>query len=91
MDRKENFVSFFPDYLNEELWNEKSSSQVFVIATANVPWDLYPPAKKRLSKRIYLPLADFDTRKEFFEKKLNNVPNALKTDDFEFLAQITKG
>ena len=69
----------------------KSPSKIFVIATANMPWDLFPPVKKRLSKRIYLPLADFDTRKELFEKKLNNIPNTLKPEDFLSLAQMTEG
>jgi len=73
----------------DSLHNGKTRNYVIVIGTANTPWDLYSPAKKRFTKRMYLPLADLQTRKELFEKTFSS--NSLTEDDFSYLAEKTQG
>ncbi|XP_049871815.1 katanin p60 ATPase-containing subunit A-like 2 [Pectinophora gossypiella] len=43
---------------------------VFLLANSNMPWDLDPAMLRRLEKRIYIPLPDYKTRVELFEKFL---------------------
>ena len=64
---------------------------MFIIMTTNAPWNLDILFLRRLQKEIYLPLADELTRKEFFEKRFEDVPNNLTSKDFSYLAEKTQG
>ncbi|KAI5651660.1 ATPase family associated with various cellular activities (AAA) domain-containing protein [Phthorimaea operculella] len=65
---------------------------VFLLANTNMPWDLDPAMLRRLEKRIYIPLPDFKTRVELFEKFLGvkNIEMVPKVD-FQELARKTEG
>ncbi|KAJ0175328.1 hypothetical protein K1T71_009469 [Dendrolimus kikuchii] len=65
---------------------------VFLLANSNMPWELDPAMLRRLEKRIYIPLPDFKTRTELFEKLLNvdNIELYPKIN-FQELASKTDG
>ena len=70
--------------------SNQTSSSVMVLATTNCPWDLDEALRRRLEKRIYIPLPDVMARRELFELYLNRVPLS-PTVNFETLAEMTKG
>merc|ERR1711937_113470 len=57
--------------------------QVTVLAATNRPWDLDEALRRRLEKRIYIPLPEDIGRKQLFEINLKDVELApdVKLDD----------
>lgn len=47
--------------------SKEGKSRVFVLATTNCPWDLDTAILRRLEKRVYVPLPEFDSRQQHFE------------------------
>ncbi|XP_028160262.1 katanin p60 ATPase-containing subunit A-like 2 [Ostrinia furnacalis] len=65
---------------------------VFLLANSNMPWEIDPAMLRRLEKRIYIPLPDFKTRAELFEKFLDSKSIELYPKvDFQELAAKTEG
>ena len=63
---------------------------MMVLAATNRPWDLDEAIRRRLEKRIYIPLPTAVGRKQLFEINLRGVE--LGDDlDFEALIQKTEG
>jgi katanin p60 ATPase-containing subunit A1 len=62
---------FFTNFL---LGNDDPSKMVMVLGATNHPWDLDDAMRRRLEKRIYIPLPDLDTRKQLLEINLKEVP-----------------
>ena len=68
---------------------EKGRS-VMVLATSNCLWDIDEAMRRRLEKRIYIPLPDLASRRTMFEIYLRDV--ALSTDvKLDDLADRTVG
>ena len=67
---------------------EESMPNVFVLAATNRPWDLDDAILRRLTKRIYIPLPNFEARKKLFNLKLKNIKMAEGVQ-FDFLAEKT--
>ena len=44
-----------------------------VLATTNCPWDLDEAMRRRLEKRIHIPLPDLDARTEMFRLHLRGL------------------
>lgn len=61
-----------------------------VLAATNRPWDLDEAIRRRLEKRIYIPLPTAVGRKQLFEINLKGIELADDLD-FEKLIQITDG
>ena len=63
---------------------------VMVLCTTNCPWDLDEAMRRRLEKRIYIPLPDMLARVDLFSICLKDIPVA---DDVEVgtLATLTEG
>ncbi|KAL8139421.1 hypothetical protein V2J09_005442 [Rumex salicifolius] len=63
---------------------------VMVLAATNFPWDIDEALRRRLEKRIYIPLPNFESRKELVRINLKSVE--VSTDvDIEEVARRTEG
>jgi len=63
---------------------------VMVLATSNCPWDLDEAMRRRLEKRIYIPLPDAAARLELLHICLRDIP--LSDDlDIDWLATSAEG
>ena len=63
---------------------------VIVLAATNLPWDLDDAVRRRLEKRIYIPLPDSEGRKVLFKVAMKEVE--LGEDvDLDELARISEG
>ena len=61
-----------------------------VLAATNRPWDLDEAIRRRLEKRVYIPLPNARGRKRLFEINLTGMP--LEEDvDFDVLVGKTDG
>ncbi len=68
----------------------KPDERVLVIGATNMPEILDPAFRRRFEKRIYVPLPDFNARREIFRIHLRGV--AVSNDvDFNKLAKLTEG
>mmetsp|Transcript_21073 Transcript_21073/g.37918 ORF Transcript_21073/g.37918 Transcript_21073/m.37918 type:complete len:587 (+) Transcript_21073:59-1819(+) len=64
--------------------------QVMVLAATNRPWDLDEALRRRLEKRVYIPLPEREGRKQLFEINLASVKVAPDIS-VEALVEKTKG
>lgn len=66
--------------------------RVMVLATTNCPWDLDDALRRRLEKRIYIPLPDEQSRRELFGISLRDIPISDQVaSEIDELAAITGG
>ncbi len=69
---------------------QPSSKTVIVLAATNMPWDLDEALRRRLEKRVYIPLPDIHSRKALFLLNMKGVE--LDSDvDFDTLAEKSAG
>jgi|EP00769_Ergobibamus_cyprinoides_P003320 katanin p60 ATPase-containing subunit A1 len=66
------------------------SNRVIVLAATNFPWDLDEALRRRLEKRVYIPLPDREAREQMVRLMLRDIPVA---DDIDaaFIAEKTEG
>jgi katanin p60 ATPase-containing subunit A1 len=69
---------------------EESPKTVIVLAATNTPWDLDEALRRRLEKRVYIPLPDKEGRRELFRINMNNIDLAPDID-FEDLSERSSG
>lgn len=70
--------------------DEGASKTVMVLAATNRPWDLDEAIRRRLEKRVYIPLPSGPGRKHLFLNNLKGI--ALEEDvDFDGLVAKTEG
>merc|ERR1719487_2020657 len=62
------------DGLLSDSRQEASQGHLLVLATSNAPWDLDEALRRRLEKRIYIPLPDENARRQMFEQNLRDIP-----------------
>mmetsp|Transcript_13615 Transcript_13615/g.22770 ORF Transcript_13615/g.22770 Transcript_13615/m.22770 type:complete len:370 (+) Transcript_13615:486-1595(+) len=75
---------------NRDTGEDGQKKVVMVLAATNFPWDLDEALRRRLEKRIYIPLPDRQARVELFKVNLRGI--AVSPDvDFEKLADTTDG
>jgi len=67
-----------------------SEDRIVVIGATNLPELLDPAFRRRFEKRIYVPLPDFEARKEIFKIHLRGIELADDVD-FDELAKLTEG
>lgn len=66
--------------------------RVMVMATTNCPWDLDDALRRRLEKRIYVPLPDAAARVAMFRLNLGCIPGASQPEEvLRRLADATAG
>ncbi|XP_008809290.1 katanin p60 ATPase-containing subunit A1 [Phoenix dactylifera] len=63
---------------------------VMVLAATNFPWDIDEALRRRLEKRIYIPLPNFESRKELIKINLRTVEVAPDVD-IDKVARRTEG
>jgi katanin p60 ATPase-containing subunit A1 len=63
---------------------------VMVLAATNFPWEIDEALRRRLEKRIYIPLPDLEARKELIQLNLSTIKisDDVKLDD---LSEKTEG
>ena len=70
--------------------DEKASKQVMVLAATNFPWDIDEALRRRLEKRIYIPLPDADARAALVNINVRGVEVA-KDVEVDALARRMEG
>ena len=70
--------------------SESVSQRVVILAATNFPWDLDEALRRRLEKRIYVPLPDFNARVNLLTH-LTRDETLMSNVDFEALARETDG
>ncbi|RAL41314.1 hypothetical protein DM860_010108 [Cuscuta australis] len=79
------------DGVNNSSTNEDGTRKiVMVLAATNFPWDIDEALRRRLEKRIYIPLPSFESRKELIRINLKTVEVATDVDIDE-VARKTEG
>lgn len=68
---------------------DKLSDNIMVLCTTNCPWDLDEALRRRLEKRIYIPLPDLVARIDLFTICLRNIP--VGEVNVATLAVLTEG
>ncbi|KAL4328875.1 hypothetical protein AHAS_Ahas13G0243800 [Arachis hypogaea] len=77
------------DGVNNSSTNEDGTRKiVMVLAATNFPWDIDEALRRRLEKRIYIPLLNFESRKELIRINLKTVAPDVNIDD---VARRTEG
>ena len=64
---------------------------VMVLATSNCPWDLDEAMRRRLEKRIFIPLPDSPARLELFNICLRDIPLSDDVDIYALSSTISEG
>lgn len=62
-----------------------------VLATTRAPWELDLPLRRRMEKRIYLPMPDAAARNAMLRTHLADMPHGLASEDFTTVAALTEG
>ena len=62
---------------------EHNGSHVMLLAATNFPWELDEAMRRRLTKRVYIPLPGTEARRTLFELNLGriDVSKDVKLDD----------
>ena len=75
---------------NDENGNGPKKKTVIVLAATNMPWDIDDAMRRRLEKRIYIPLPDKAGRQDLF--RINMMGCELSSDvEIEELAELCAG
>lgn len=61
---------------------------VMVLGATNHPWDLDDAMRRRLEKRIYIPLPDQETRQQLLEINLKEIPRSSDVDLNQIATQL---
>eukprot|EP00126_Sphaerothecum_destruens_P013657 Sdes_comp23373_c0_seq1m21635 len=69
---------------------EEEPKLVMVLAATNFPWDLDEALRRRLEKRVYIPLPTLEDRVELFKISLKDVELAEDVG-LEIIASATEG
>ncbi|KAJ8755885.1 hypothetical protein K2173_024430 [Erythroxylum novogranatense] len=79
------------DGVNNSSTNEDGSKKiVMVLAATNFPWDIDEALRRRLEKRIYIPLPNFESRKALININLKTVEVAADVN-IDDVARRTEG
>eukprot|EP00792_Barthelona_sp_PAP020_P006730 TRINITY_DN3065_c1_g1_i3.p1 TRINITY_DN3065_c1_g1~~TRINITY_DN3065_c1_g1_i3.p1 ORF type:complete len:614 (+),score=167.29 TRINITY_DN3065_c1_g1_i3:30-1871(+) len=68
-----------------------TDDRLLIVGATNRPQDLDEAARRRLSRRLYVPLPDIEARRGIIENLLKKSPNNLSKENMDFIAQQTQG
>merc|ERR1711972_420971 len=70
---KSEFLIHMDGLLSDARPEHTQIGHLLVLATSNAPWDLDEALRRRLEKRIYIPLPNEDARLRMFEHHLKDI------------------
>ena len=70
---------------------DSDNQGILIIAATNTPWDLDSAMRRRLEKRIYIPLPSSKARLSLLQHKLRATPNTLTDEQLLKIVACTKG
>lgn len=70
--------------------NGEANDGVLVLGASNLPWALDSAVRRRLEKRIYIPLPDYAGRLYLLKNLLKKTEHSLKDKDIKKLAEKTE-
>lgn len=71
--------------------NSATDARVLVLAATNLPWAIDEAARRRFSRRLYIPLPEYETRLHHLKKLMSKQKNRLSETDFEVIAGLCEG
>eukprot|EP00927_Polykrikos_kofoidii_P035940 TRINITY_DN30420_c0_g1_i1.p1 TRINITY_DN30420_c0_g1~~TRINITY_DN30420_c0_g1_i1.p1 ORF type:complete len:580 (-),score=102.05 TRINITY_DN30420_c0_g1_i1:182-1921(-) len=84
---KSEFLIHMDGLLSDAPAESGQQGHLFVLATSNAPWDLDEALRRRLEKRIYIPLPDSDAREHMFRHHLQSICVGESVDMAELAAR----
>ena len=80
--------NFNKEFLNIFTQIEKNEG-IILIATDNYPWSLETTFLSKFQKKIYIPLPDFEAKKQILKLSMKNIPNTLTEEQIEDIIKKT--
>ena len=80
--------NFNKEFLNIFTQIEKNEG-IILIATDNYPWSLETTFLSKFQKKIYIPLPDFEAKKQILKLNMKNIPNTLTEEQIEDIIKKT--
>ncbi|CAI4053362.1 hypothetical protein SKDZ_16G1980 [Saccharomyces kudriavzevii ZP591] len=74
-----------------EAQNNILDSRVLVLGATNLPWAIDDAARRRFSRRLYIPLPDYETRLYHLKRLMAKQKNSLEDLDYELITKLTDG
>lgn len=71
--------------------DDNTAKRIIVLAATNRPWDLDEALRRRLEKRVYIPLPSDKGRKRLFEIYLSSVNHKAEDIDWDHLVKRSQG
>lgn len=68
-----------------------SNDRITIMGATNRPFDLDDAARRRLPKRVYVPLPEWETRKKMLMHLLRKENHTLAEKDFDIIAERLQG
>ncbi|XP_045617963.2 fidgetin-like protein 1 isoform X3 [Procambarus clarkii] len=68
-----------------------NDERLLMVGATNRPQELDEAARRRLVKKLYIPLPESKARRQIIEKLMTNQSHSLVTDDIERICQMTDG
>lgn len=68
-----------------------NEDKILIIGATNLPHEIDEAARRRLVKRIYVPLPDKDSRRAILQNLMKDYENILHEKDFDYLSEILEG
>lgn len=69
----------------------KENERMLIVGATNRPQELDEAVRRRMTKRLYIPLPEKVARKNMLESLVSSVSHSLSQGDFDTLAEMTRG
>ncbi|CCH59297.1 hypothetical protein TBLA_0B04610 [Henningerozyma blattae CBS 6284] len=66
-------------------------NRVLLLGATNLPWAIDEAARRRFSRRLYIPLPDLETRIHHLKKLMSRQEHQLREKDFTAVGKLTEG
>ncbi|XP_018331376.1 fidgetin-like protein 1 [Agrilus planipennis] len=69
----------------------ESEDRILVVGATNRPQELDEAARRRFTKRLYIPLPDYEARLDLLQRLLSKERNIMNGNDFDEIARKSEG